>query len=98
VVRHPPSLLDENANPANCDEEIMAITKNIFLALAVLSMTLPVSAHHDGATHHHHHHHQNHEGQQPLQDHHNTHDNDRTPMQEAKRVAIIGAYPLPHQL
>ena len=75
----------------------MAITKSIFLALTVLSMTLPASAHNHGASHHHHHH-QNHEGQQPLQDH-STHDNDGTLMQEAKRVAIIGAYSrLPYQL
>ncbi|CAZ82712.1 unnamed protein product [Tuber melanosporum] len=59
----------------------MAIAKSIFLALAALSMTLPVSAHHPGLTHLH-----NHEGQQPLRDHHNTHDNDGV-----KRVAIIGA-------
>ncbi|CUS09717.1 unnamed protein product [Tuber aestivum] len=64
----------------------MAITKSILLALAALSMTLPLSAHHDSFTHH-----QNHEGQQPLQVHHNTHENDGTLVQEAKRVAIIGA-------
>ncbi|RPA99139.1 Prenylcysteine oxidase [Choiromyces venosus 120613-1] len=62
----------------------MVITKSILLALAALSLTLPVSAHQDGVTHH-----QNYEGQKPLQDH--QHHNDGMPVQEAKRVAIIGA-------